>query len=321
MKVSFVIPCYRSSHTISGVVDEIQETMEKSERKDYEIILVNDSSPDDTFDAIQKLCASKTNIIGIDLSRNFGQHAAIMAGMHFTSGDVVVCLDDDNQTPANEVYKLLDKIDEGYDVVYARYQRKQHSGLRNLGSRVNGIMTESLLNKPKELYISSYFAAKRFVVDEMLQYKNAFPYVIGLVLRTTNKICNVDVKHRAREDGKSGYTLKKLIGLWVNGFTSFSVKPLRTATYFGFGIAFLGLIYAIITIIKKIVNPMVPVGWSSTMAAMLILGGALLLVLGIIGEYIGRIYICINNSPQYVIRSVLNAQEEKTSSSDENMTA
>ena len=206
-------------------------------------------------------------------------------------------------------------------MVYARYQRKQHSGLRNLGSRVNGIMTESLLNKPKELYISSYFAAKRFVVDEMLQYKNAFPYVIGLVLRTTNKICNVDVKHRAREDGKSGYTLKKLIGLWVNGFTSFSVKPLRTATYFGFGIAFLGLIYAIITIIKKIVNPMVPVGWSSTMAAMLILGGALLLVLGIIGEYIGRIYICINNSPQYVIRSVLNAREEKTSSSDENMTA
>ena len=155
----------------------------------------------------------------------------------------------------------------------------------------------------------------------MLQYKNAFPYVIGLVLRTTNKICNVDVKHRAREDGKSGYTLKKLIGLWVNGFTSFSVKPLRTATYFGFGIAFLGLIYAIITIIKKIINPMVPVGWSSTMAAMLILGGALLLVLGIIGEYIGRIYICINNSPQYVIRSVLNAREEKTSSSDENMSA
>ena len=310
MKVSFVIPCYRSSHTLPEVVEEIQETMISKNQYEYEIILVNDSSPDNTFAVIRALCEENRNIIGIDLAKNFGQHAAIMAGMHFSTGETVVCLDDDMQTPAYEVYKLLDKIDEGYDVVYARYAQKQHSGFRNFGSKVNSKMTESLLNKPKELYISSYFAAKRFVVDEMLQYKNAYPYVIGLVLRTTNKICNVDVTHRAREEGKSGYTLRKLFSLWVNGFTSFSVKPLRTATYCGIGIALLGFVYAIITIIRKLINPMVPMGWSSTIAGLLIIGGAILLVLGIIGEYIGRIYICINSSPQYVIRSVLKANEK-----------
>lgn len=309
MKISFVIPCYRSSYTLPEVIEEIQRTMNSRGQLDYEIILVNDSSPDNTFATIQTICEENSNIIGIDLARNFGQHAAIMAGMHFTTGDTVVCLDDDMQTPASEVFKLLDKIDEGYDVVYARYAQKQHSGFRNFGSVVNSKMTESLLNKPKELYISSYFAARRFVVEEMLQYKNAYPYIIGLVLRTTNKICNVDVTHRAREEGKSGYTLKKLFSLWVNGFTSFSVKPLRTATYCGVGVAFIGFVFAIITIIKKLINPYVPVGWSSTMAGMLIIGGAILLVLGIIGEYIGRIYICLNSSPQYVIRGVLNAKK------------
>ena len=310
MKISFVIPGYRSSHTLPEVVEEIRETMLGRNRDDYEIILVNDSSPDSTFATIQTICEENSNVIGIDLARNFGQHAAIMAGLHFTTGEIVVCLDDDMQTPACEVYKLLDKIEEGYDVVYARYTQKQHSGFRNFGSKVNSKMTESLLNKPKELYISSYFAARRFVVDEMLQYKNAYPYVIGLVLRTTNRICNVDVTHRAREEGQSGYTLKKLFRLWVNGFTSFSVKPLRTATYCGTGVALLGFVFAVITIIRKLINPMVPMGWSSTMAAMLIIGGAILLVLGIIGEYIGRIYICMNSSPQYVIRSVLNAKEK-----------
>ena len=167
-------------------------------------------------------------------------------------------------------------------------------------------MTEKLLDKPKELYLSSYFAVKRFVVDEMIQYKNAFPFVDGLILRTTSKICNVDIQHRERISGASGYTLKKLIGLWVNGFTAFSVKPLRMATYGGCITAIAGFVYAIYTIIKKIIDPTVPVGWSSTMAVLLALGGLILLVLGLIGEYIGRMYICQNHSPQYVIRCVVN---------------
>ena len=201
------------------------------------------------------------------------------------------------------------KIEEGYDVVYAAYENKKHSSFRNVGSNINRKMTEVMLGKPKELYISSYFAAKRFIVEEMLKYQNAYPYVIGLVLRTTKNICNVRVNHRDRIEGTSGYSLKKLIALWMNGFTSFSVVPLRMASYGGVFVAIMGFLYAVYTVIAKIVDPNRVIGWSSTIAVLLILGGFILLVLGMIGEYIGRIYISLNNSPQYVIRTVINYEK------------
>jgi len=310
MKISFVIPCYRSSKTIRTVVDEIKDKMATMPSYEYEVILVNDCSPDNTFEVIREICAENSNVIGIDHTRNFGQHAALMAGYHYVSGDVIVCMDDDGQTPANEVDKLLAKIDEGYDVVYAKYEHKQHSIFRNVGSVFNKKLTEVMLEAPKELYISSYFAARRFIIDEVLRYKNAYPYVIGLILRATKNICNVPVSHRERLEGKSGYSLRKLIALWVNGFTSFSVIPLRIATYTGSLVAFAGFIYAIVTIIRKLLDPDIPVGWSSTFSTILIIGGFILLVLGMIGEYVGRIYISLNNSPQYVIRSVINYNED-----------
>lgn len=310
MKISFVIPCYRSENTLEIVVNEIKDTMVALQDYVYEIILVNDCSPDHTFAVIRKLCAENNNIIGVDHAKNFGQHAALMAGFHFASGDIIVCLDDDGQTPADEVDKLLDKLEQGYDVVYAAYENKRHSLFRNMGSNLNRKMTEVMLGKPKELYISSYFAAKRFVVDEMMKYQNAYPYVIGLVLRTTKNICNVTVNHRERLEGTSGYSLKKLISLWVNGFTSFSILPLRMASYGGTLVAIMGFIYAVYTVIAKITDPYRVIGWSSTIAIILILGGLVLLVLGMIGEYIGRIYISLNNSPQYVIRTVVNYEKD-----------
>ena len=160
-KISYVIPCYRSEKTLEAVVEEIRDTMTSLHEYAYEIILVNDCSPDDTFAVIRRLCAADKNIIGLDHAKNFGQHAALMAGFHFASGDIIVCLDDDGQTPADEVDRLLAKIEEGYDVVYASYENKKHSAFRNIGSRVNKKMTEMMLGKPKELYLSSYFAAKR----------------------------------------------------------------------------------------------------------------------------------------------------------------
>ena len=172
-------------------------------------------------------------------------------------------------------------------------------------------MTEVMLGKPKELYLSSYFAARRFVIDEMMKYQNAYPYVIGLVLRTTRNICNVKVNHRERMEGRSGYSLRKLIALWVNGFTSFSVMPLRIASYGGVFVAILGFMYAVYTIIAKIIDPNRVIGWSSIIAILLILGGFILIVLGMVGEYIGRIYISLNNSPQYVIRTVLNYEKDE----------
>lgn len=310
-KVSFVIPCYRSALTIGNVVQEIKDTMRTLTQYEYEIILVNDCSPDDTFEVIHRLCKENDNICGVDLAKNFGQHGALMAGFHQVKGDILVCLDDDGQTPANEVGKLLAEIENGQDVVYASYAHKKHSLFRNFGSWMNEKMAQFLLGKPKELIVSSYFAARRFIVDEMLRYENAYPYVIGLVLRSTKRIVNVPVQHREREVGTSGYTLGKLLGLWFNGFTAFSTKPLRIATFSGGVFALFGFAYGIYTIIKKFINPDVPLGFSSTMAAIMFIGGMLMIMLGLIGEYIGRMYICMNSAPQFVVRDLVLPQEKE----------
>ena len=293
--ISFVIPCYRSEKTVGGVVEEIKDTMATLPQYTFEIILVNDSSPDNTFATIRELCGKYPFITGIDLAKNFGQHAALMAGMRHSSGDIVVCLDDDGQTPASEVGKLLEKLEEGYDVCYASYGKKQHNGFRNFGSKVNELMTRVMLGKPKELYISSYFAAKRFVVNDMLRYEQPYSYVIGLVLRATKNITNVEVNHRAREVGRSGYTLSKLFSLWFNGFTAFSIKPLRIATLIGCLCACSGFLYGIYTIIKKIIlMDAVEAGFSALMSVLVFVGGMIMLMLGMIGEYVGRVYLCIN---------------------------
>lgn len=309
--VSFVIPCYRSALTLRSVVQEICDTMDGMSGYSYEIVLVNDASPDDTMDVIRQIVCDVPRVTGIGLARNFGQHAALMAGFHEVRGDIIVCLDDDGQTPADEVGKLLSQIEAGSDVVYARYTQKKHSAFRNFGSKVNEVMTRVMLGKPKELYISSYFAARRFVVEDMLHYENCYPYVIGLVLRATKNIANVDVTHREREAGCSGYTMKKLLALWFNGFTAFSIKPLRIATVIGVMTAAAGFLYGIYTVIKKFVNPAVPVGFSSMMSALVFIGGMIMLMLGLIGEYIGRMYISMNRSPQFVVREKVTGGEEK----------
>ena len=308
--VSFVVPCYCSANTIGSVVDEIEGAMAQLPQYGYEIILVNDSSPDSTFSVLAALAEKDGRITAVDLARNFGQHGALMAGFHHCTGDIIVCLDDDGQTPADEVGKLLSKLEEGYDVVYASYEHKQHSRFRNLGSKFNGLMTEIMLGKPKGLTLTSYFVMRRFVLNDILRYNNCYPYIDGLVLRSSSRYATVPVNHRQRQQGESGYTFGKLIALWMNGFTSFSVKPLRLATYAGALTAFLGFIYALVIIIKHFVDSSVPAGWSSTMALQLVLGGIILVVLGLIGEYIGRIYMCINASPQFVERQVVKKDSE-----------
>lgn len=301
MKLSIVIPCYGSEHTIEGVVDEVENTVSEKEIE-HEVILVNDCSPDHVWDKIVSLSQKYESVRGVSFAKNFGQHSALMAGYRETTGDIVISMDDDGQTPADELFKLVDQIEAGYDVVYATYDNKQHNVFRNLGSRLNDKMCNMLLGKPKGLMVTSYFAAKRFIIDEICRYNNSYTYVIGLVLRSTKNIGTVSVTHRKREEGSSGYTFGRLINLWMNGFTAFSVKPLRFATMAGIiiaGIGFLGVIYVII---NKMFNPLVPLGWSSTMAALCIIGGLILFTLGMIGEYLGRVYISINDAPQYVIR-------------------
>ncbi|MDD7147803.1 MAG: glycosyltransferase family 2 protein [Lachnospiraceae bacterium] len=310
-KVSFVIPCFRSEQTIGHVIEEIRQTMQADlPAYSFEIILVNDGSPDNVMGVIREYSEKYDNITGICLARNFGQHAALMAGFRHVTGDIVICLDDDGQTPPSEAGKFVREIEAGRDVVYARYANKQHSAFRNFGSHVNELMTRFMLGKPKELYISSYFAARRFVIDDVVRYENCYPYVIGLVLRTTKNIGNVDVNHRQRELGRSGYTMKALLGLWFNGFTAFSIQPLRFATLVGVFCAASGFLYGIYTIIRKLLVPDVPMGFSSLMSVLVFIGGMIMLMLGLIGEYVGRIYISLNNSPQYVIREIVGQKED-----------
>lgn len=304
-KISFVIPCYNSTNTINAVVQEIKQVMhEDMNEYDYEIVLVNDGSPDGTtYNEIVRIVETEEHIKGINLARNFGQPSAVMAALNHTDGDYVVCGDDDGQTPFNELPKLFEKIEEGYDLVEAKYAtRERRSLFRKVGTLMNEGMATWLIAKPKGLELTTYWVTKRFVVDHMIEYPNSYPYLGGLMLRTTQNACNVDVTHRKRLSGRSGYSFKKMVELWLNGFTSFSVKPLRLMFIIGVFIAIIGFIYGIGIIISKIVNPNVSAGYSSIMSLMLFMFGIVFFFLGLLGEYIGRIYISLNKAPQFVIK-------------------
>lgn len=304
--LSFVIPCYNSEKTIKIVVDEIVETVTAEKHYDYEIITINDGSKDNVIDVLYAVAEENPKIKVIDLAKNFGQHSALLTGLRHVSGDIIVCLDDDGQTPANECFRLINALNDKIDVVYARYTVKHHSAFRNWGSRVNGLVSRYLIGQPKDLYMSSYFACKRYVADEVVKYDKPYPYLGGLVLRTTNNITDVVIDHKDRMVGESNYNLGKLFSLWLNGFTAFSIKPLRIASLAGAFCSACGFIYAVVIIIKKLIRPDIQVGYSSMMASILFIGGMIMLMLGLIGEYIGRIYISINNSPQSVIKDKKN---------------
>ena len=314
IKLSFVIPCYRSENTVMQVVDEIEETMKAHQEDSFEIILVNDGSPDKVWQVIQNRTTVDSHVIGVNLTKNFGQHCALMAGYHETSGKFIISLDDDGQSPVNEVYILLKKIEEGYDVVYASYQEQKESLFRRLGSGFAQKMTHYMLNV-KEDYPkgSSFFIMKSFVRDEIIRYEHPYPYLAGLIFRTTRNICMVPMTHRERTQGRSGYTLRSLISLWTNGFTAFSVKPLEFGAIIGFVFAIIGFITALIIVIRKLIHPQIPTtGWSSILSVIMIVGGIIMIMLGLIGEYVGRIYICLNKSPQYVVKGIVKAPEKET---------
>lgn len=300
--ISIVIPCFRSEKTIEFVVNHLLEVLNQREEKS-EIILVNDGSPDDVWLEIIKI-VNKTEgkVFGINFSRNFGQHSAILAGYRFAKGDIVVTMDDDGQTNSEYLWKLVDKLRTGYDIVFAEYPEKKESLYRRMGSALNFKMCSSFLGMPRGTKPNSFHAIQKYIIDEMVRYDNPYPYIAGLMFRSTNNIGSVIVPHEDRIEGTSGYSIGKLIGLTINGFTAFSIKPLRFASYLGVICALLGFLYGISVIVKKLMTPTIQLGYSSLMSTLLFVGGMLMLMLGIIGEYIGRMYISINNAPQYVIK-------------------
>lgn len=302
MKLSFVIPCYRSENTIETVVQEICDTVATRSGIDYEIVLVNDCSPDGVWQVIKRLAANDNHIKGICLAKNFGQHCALMAGYGQATGDYVISLDDDGQTPASESFKLVDNLEEGFDVVYGYYEHSAQHLFRRFGTWVNKKMAEAIIGQPKTLRTTSFFIMRKFIVEEIVRYPHPFAYISGLVFRATKNLGNVEVQHRRRIEGESGYTIAGLIGLWINGFTAFSVKPLRAATFIGLLCALVGFVAGLYVVYQKFLNPEIPVGYTSILATLLFVGGMIMLLLGLIGEYVGRIYISINQSPQYVVR-------------------
>lgn len=306
--LSFVIPCYRSEKTIAAVIDEIISTVSQRGKYDYEIIAVDDFSPDHVSDVLAGIAKNNQRIKVIRLAKNMGKHSAVLAGYSFVKGDYIVNLDDDGQSPTYELWKLIDAVEsDECDYATAAYHKKKESKMKVMGSNFNMWMGHVLLDKPKDFRFENFSVIKSFVAKEMIKYTNAFPYLPGLILRVTNRIKAIPMEERERKDeNASGYTLKKSVALVANGMTAFSVKPLRIATVTGVIFAFLGFCYGLYIIIRKLVNPALLVGYSSMAAILLFSCGLIMMMLGVIGEYIGRIYICINESPQYVIKETIN---------------
>ena len=311
-KISFVIPCYGSEETIEFVIEEIIKTVELNKEYDYEIVTINDASPDNVITVLKKIAQNNRRVKVIDLAKNFGKHSAVMAGFSIVSGDYIVSLDDDGQCPMDRLWDLLEPVINGSaDFAMADYPQKKQSRFKNFGSSVNAFMSRVLINKPKNLHFTNFKAMRRYIVDEILKYENPYPYLEGLALRTTRSIVTIPMEERERLAGVGHFTFRKSLSLWMNGFTAFSVKPLRISTIVGVICALAGFVFGVIVVLRKILNPVIAMGYSSTMAVLLFIGGMIMLMLGLIGEYIGRIYISINNSPQYVIRNTINCKEDK----------
>lgn len=311
--LSFVIPCYRSEKTIEKVIDEIIATVAQREGYDYEVIAVNDSSPDNVYEVLKRIAAANKKVKVINFAKNMGKHAAVLAGYSVARGKYIVNLDDDYQCPTYALWSLLEPVErDECDYATAKYCFKQEAWYKRLGSNVNVWMGHVMLDKPMSLRLENFSVMKAFVAREVIGYKNPYPYLEGLILRVTRRILAVPMEERERgDDNATGFTLKKSMSLLMNGLTAFSVKPLRVASLCGTLFAIMGFILGIVMVVRKLVNPAVPTGYSSIVAILLFSSGLIMLMLGLIGEYLGRMYICLNGSPQYVIRETINLGEEE----------
>jgi glycosyltransferase involved in cell wall biosynthesis len=301
--LSIVIPVYRGERTIVPLVRTLSGL---NVHNGLEIVLVNDGSPDESGKACLALLADATvPMTYVEHARNFGEHNAVMTGLRYARGAYVITMDDDGQNPPEEVIRIYDHARLGdWDVVYTRYGKKEHALWRNLGSRFANRIADWLLDKPKGLYLSSFRCMSMFVVRGVVKYTGPYPYTDGLIMQLTNHVDSIEVRHDPRVEGRSNYSLRKVFELWMNLATSFSVAPLRFAVLIGMVMTVLGAAGAIETIIEALVRRDLPSGWASTMTVILIVSGAQCMILGVIGEYVGRILLSSSGKPQGVIRSV-----------------
>ena len=291
--------------TIRKVVEDTMQVFKDMNRGDVEFVLVDDCSPDggQTVRELRRLVDEYPCVRAVELAKNGGQHNAQMAALNYAEGDFIISMDDDGQTGPSQLPKLLDEIDKGFDIVYAYYPNKMHSNGRNLGSRFNQWSMSVLIGKPKDMKTSSFWVIRRFVRDYAVQYRSSYTHIQGVFLRVTRNISCVPVEHFSRQSGQSGYTYKKLFQLWAN-IIGFSIVPLRLATILGNVFALAGVVGIVVVIVRKIIRPVTAIGWPSIMVAILFFSGLILIFMGLIGEYIGRIFLGMSNNPQYVVRRI-----------------
>lgn len=306
--LTIVVPVYRGASTVGRLVEALSVLKPAG---GMEIILVNDGSPDESGDVCRRIAETATvPLTYIEHARNFGEHNAVMTGLRHARGAYVINMDDDLQNPPEEVIRLYDHARLGdWDVVYTRYAKKEHEGWRNLGSRFANKVADSLLDKPRGLYLSSFRCMSAMVVKEVTKYSGPYPYIDGLIMQVTQRIASIEVAHYARADGVSNYNMRRLVRLWLNLATNFSVLPLRLAIFAGAGMAGLGFLTAIIVIIEAIFSE-TPSGWASTMTLMLLIAGVQFMILGVMGEYLGRAFLSANGKPQGVVRDVIRPREQ-----------
>jgi glycosyltransferase involved in cell wall biosynthesis len=306
--LSIVIPVYRGANTIGQVVREVSALRPAG---GLEIVLVNDGSPDNSGDVCRALLADATvPIIYVEHTRNYGEHNAVMTGLRRARGDYVISMDDDLQNPAEEVVNLYDHARiGGWDVVYTRYAVKQHAGWRNLGSRFANAVADRLLDKPKGLYLSSFRCMSRLVVESVTRYTGPYPYIDGLIMQVTQRIDSIEVRHLPRIEGRSNYNLTRLVRLWLNLATSFSLAPLRLAIFLGMGMSVLGAVGAAATIAEALFTRDTPSGYAATMVVILLVGGVQSMILGVLGEYVGRTFLSANGKPQGSVREIRRSDE------------
>ena len=313
MSYSIVIPCYKSSHTIKKVVEETAAEMERLNKTPYHFVLVDDCSPDEgeTEAALKALADEHSYVTSICLAHNVGQHNALICGLNYAEGDVIIFMDDDGQTHPSQLETILGGLDDEHDVVYGYYAEKKHSGFRNFGSWFMHMSVRILIGKPKDMKTSSFVCMRKFVRDNIITYPAHYTQMQGLILRAVDvsRINSVPIEHFDREYGKSGYTLKKLISLWSN-IAGFSVVPLKMAQRFGVFTTVCGILGLVWLLFRKIISKTKIAGWTSTMMTIIIFSGIILLTLGIVGEYVGRMFLTMGNYPQYVVRQVYGESKE-----------
>jgi undecaprenyl-phosphate 4-deoxy-4-formamido-L-arabinose transferase len=311
VEVSVVIPVYNGGDSIARVVRDVHDSFGDLE---FEIVLVNDSSKDNSEAVCSQLAEDRQNRVKfLHLARNFGEHNAVLAGLRHTSGQSVVVLDDDGQNPPSEARKLYEELNaKNLDVVYGRHGGQYDRWYRGVGSWLNDRVANVMLKKPPGLYLSSFKAMNRFLVNQIVRYSGAFPYIDGLVLQTTSNIGQLEVEHRPRQEGRSGYTMRKLIRLWLNMFVNYSILPLRLSVALGLFTSMISVVLLAVVVIDKVwVNPTVTVGIPSVLLTVALFSGVQLLVLGMVGEYLGRLFLDHSMAPQFVIRYVKVPSEVK----------